>query len=412
MQVARLFIYFIALIAALTLGAYLFAVVTSAQVIDPELRPDIKRALTARQETFAGRKRKGGYAAARSEQLPERRSPVTGETYQRHPVARVASEATWSTSATTAIISGTSLSRVLTSSQVSLTSSAGTNEQFVDRNGDLVADERTTFDSDGGSFDVAVGESGSRYEVYSATLNNALVGTLIVALDTNGDYRADSSTTYNLQRDFRLPSAAAVVTGIAKSGREFVIVSSSGYYNDADPNDPNNEESPGIVLLVRDPNTGGFDNSRSRELVRVGDDQLYNANGLALLPNNDLLIADFRSNELRIVRDTNADGMPDTLDTTPYYSYRFSNDSPLDIAVNSRGVVFSHSAGNDTVMLAVYDDNADGRADRDEVVVEGLSIDNNLFLHGMTIDRLGNVYVIEDSSGPTDGSTGNGGGPG
>ena len=67
--------------------------------------------------------------------------------------------------------------------------------------GDLVADERTTFDSSGGSFDIAVGRSGARYEVYSATLNNRRVGVLSVALDTNGDYVRDSSTTFDLERD-------------------------------------------------------------------------------------------------------------------------------------------------------------------------------------------------------------------
>ena len=73
--------------------------------------------------------------------------------------------------------------------------------------------------------------------------------------------------------------------------------------------------------------------------------------------------------------------------------------------------MFSHTAGNDVVMLAIYDDNVDGRGDRDEVVVEGLSIDNSLFLHGLTVDRLGNVYVIEDASGDFDGTGGNGGIP-
>jgi hypothetical protein len=160
------------------------------------------------------------------------------------------------------------------------------------------------------------------------------------------------------------------------------------------------------VLLVRDPLTGGFDTSRTRTLVTVGDNRLYNANGLALLPNNDLIIADFHSDELRIVRDTDADGLPDTLDPVPFYSYRFSDDAPLDVAANSRGVVFSHSAGDDTLMLAVYDTDQDGRGDTDEVVVEGLSIDNNLFLHGLTVDRIGNVYVIEDASGSADDSNG------
>jgi hypothetical protein len=103
--------------------------------------------------------------------------------------------------------------------------------------------------------------------------------------------------------------------------------------------------------------------------------------------------------------------MPDTLSATPYYSYRFSNDAPLDVAVNQYGVVFSHSEGNDTVMLALYDDNGDGRADRDEVCVEGLSLDNNLLLHGLIVDGKGSVYVIEDANGSADGGAGNGGSP-
>jgi uncharacterized protein (TIGR03437 family) len=43
--------------------------------------------------------------------------------------------------------------------------------------------------------------------------------------------------------------------------------------------------------------------------------------------------------------------------------------------------------------------------------VEGLSIDNNLFLHGLAVDRAGNVYLIEDASGAADAvsSGGNGG---
>jgi hypothetical protein len=406
MRLVRLTIYFIALIAALTIGAHLLAVVGSAQTIDPDLRPDTRRVLGSKQPSGSAA-RKGAYGPARTEQVRERRPRLTGSRSLPNRVARVSSDL--NIPATTSIGPGTRLSRVLHTSQLSLSSSAGTDEQFVDRTGDLVADERTTFDSIGGSFDIAVGKSGARYEVYSATLNNTLVGVLVVALDTNGDYVVNTSSTFNLQRDFGLPSAAAVVSGTSKAGQEFVIVSSSGYFNSADPNDPNNEPSPGIVLLVRDPNTGGFDNSRSRELVRVGNNQLFNANALALMPNNDLLIADFRSDELRIIRDTDGDGMPDTLSNVAYYSYQFSDDSPLDIAVNSHGVVFSHSAGNDTVMLAIYDDNADGRGDRDEVAVEGLSIDNNLFLHGMAVDRKGSVYVIEDASASFDGASGNGG---
>jgi hypothetical protein len=416
MKVVRLFLYHVLLIAVVALSMSFVAGAVGGQTIDPDLRPDMRRALAVQPESAQATGRANAYTP--SQAVREQR-PVDESSLAQRDNARGGGSSLQaprpSTSlnipATTSIQVGTPLTQILHTSQLSLTSSAGTDEQFVDRNGDLIADERTTFDSAGGSFDIAVGRSGTRYEVYSATLNNTLVGVLVVARDTNGDYHIDSSTTYNLRTDFSLPSAAAIVSGVSKAGREFVIISSSGYYNSANPNDPNNEPSPGVILLVRDPATGGFDNSRSRELVRVGDNKLYNANALALLPNNDLLIADFHSDELRIVRDTDNDGVPDTLSTTPYYAYRFSNDAPLEVAVNSRGVVFSHSAGNDVVMLALYDDNADGQADRDEVCVEGLSIDNNLFLHGLTVDGPGNVYVIEDASGLFDGSSGNGGAP-
>lgn len=420
MKVRRLVTRYLMLVAGIAIATMLGAAV-NAQTIDPDLRPDLQRALATQPESSAnhGRGRTNSYTPAqaagayRSVEVSAmaRRDNAAGAATTPRPSSDISEISEIKVPATSSIQPGTPLTQVLHTSQLSLSSSAGTDEQFVDRNGNLIADERTTFDSAGGSFDIAVGRSGARYEVYSATLNNQLVGVLVVALDTNGDYRVNTSNTYNLRTDFSLRSAAAVVTGVSKAGREFVIVSSSGYYNSANPNDPNNEPSPGVILLVRDPNTGGFDNSRTRTLVSVGDNKLYNANALALLPNNDLLIADFHSDELRIIRDTDNDGVPDTLSTTPYYSYRFSNDSPLDLAVNSRGVVFSYSAGNDTVMLALYDDNADGRADRDEVCVEGLSIDNNLFLHGLTVDGPGNVYVIEDASGSSDGNGGNGGTP-
>ena len=416
MQVTRTSLRALLLALALTMGAYLIAPGSGAQqAADTELKPDLIRALASRA-TSAG-ERKNGYRPVRGG-TQTRPQTFAKEVSRAIPSAagfsvRAFSPEVATTEALAHISAGTPLSQILHTSQISLTSSAGTDEQYVDRTGDLAADERTTFDSAGGSFDIAVGQSGTRYEVYSATLNSALIGVLVLAVDTNGDYVVNSASTYNLKLNFDLPSAAAVVTGVSNSGREFVIVSSSGYYDAANPNDPNNEPSPGVILLVRDPATGGFDSSRSKKLVSVGDNKLYNANALALLPNNDLLVADFHSDELRIVRDTDGDGMPDTLDALPYYSYRYSDDAPLDIAANSRGVVFSHSFGNDTVMLALYDDDRNGRADRDEVVVEGLSLDNNLFLHGLAVDRIGNVYVIEDAAGAADssGSGGNGGPP-
>jgi hypothetical protein len=391
----------------------LVASAVSAQTIDPDLRPDLRRALAAEAQSSGSKARVSAYVPVQAIALKTTRLKSSSSTRSDRSTSLPTSHPsnTVNIPATSSISPGTPLTQILHTAQLSLSGSAGTDEQFVDRNGDLIADQRTTFDSVGGSFDIAVGQSGARYEVYSATLSNTRVGVLVVALDTNGDYQIDSSTTRELRTDFSLRSAAAVVTGTSRAGREFVIVCSSGYFNEANPNDPNNEPSPGIILLVRDPSTGDFDNMRTRELVRVGDNRLFNANALALLPNNELLIADFHSDELRIIRDTDNDGMPDTLATTPYYSYRFSNDAPLDVAVNSRGVVFSYSVGNDTVMLALYDDNADGRADRDEVCVEGLSIDNNLLLHGLTVDGHGSVYVIEDASGPADGAGGNGGTP-
>lgn len=390
------------LMAVVVLASHQFAAGSRAQIVSQEIRPDINRALKTSQRR-GPQTRANAYRPARSVIQRGLRPQRTDNDSTR--VARIVQSD--ELPATAPISAGTALSKVLHTSQLSLSSSAGTDEQFFDKNNDLIADDRTTFDSAGGSFDIAVGKSGTRYEVYSATLNNTLIGVLVAASDTNGDFVADFTSTFDLHRDFSLPSAAAVVAGTSSNGREFVIVSSSGYFNSADPNDPNNEASPGVVLLVRDPSTGGFDAAQSRLLVTVGDNKLFNANGLALMPNNDLLIADFESDELRIIRDTNADGLPDTLDPTPYYSYQFANDAPLDVAVNSQGVVFSHSEGNDTFLLAIYDDDHDGRADHDEVAVEGLSVDNNLFLHGLTTDRNGTVYLIEDATASFDGAGGN-----
>jgi len=400
MKLVRVVVFFIGLIAFVTLSAYLLAVVGSAQTITQSLRPDVSRALNATP-------RRGSKARANAYQ-PARPVMQRGLRPKRIADKRVAQVNRNDIHPLAGPISpGTALSKVLHTSMLSMTSTAGTDEEYLDRTNDLVADDRTTFDSAGGSFDIAVGKSGTRYEVFSATLNNELVGVLVVANDTNGDLVSDSSTTFDLERDFGLPSAAAIVAGTAADGREFIIVSSSGFFDSSNPGNPSNEPSPGVVLLVRDPSTGGFIDSQSRTLVTVGDNRLFNANGLALLPNNDLLIADFESDELRIIRDTNGDRIPDTLDNTPYYSYRFSDDSPLDVAVNSQGIVFSLSEGTDTLLLVIYDDNHDGRADRDEVAVEGLSIDNNLFLHGLTTDRNGTVYLIEDATSAFDGPGGN-----
>src|SRR6266404_9588028 len=213
-QLVRFIIYFLTLLSIIILSAYVFAMGASAQTIDSQLRPDFSRVLTARQQIFDGDGRKGAYRPARSERHLRTRSSETSSSST--VLARVIVNPGLNITATTLIAPGTALSRILHTSQFTLNSSAGTDEQFVDRNSDLTADERTTFDLAGGSFDIAVGPWGARYEVYSAKRNQTLVGVLVVALDTNGDYLVDTSSTYDLQRDFSLPSAASVVSGSAR----------------------------------------------------------------------------------------------------------------------------------------------------------------------------------------------------
>jgi uncharacterized protein (TIGR03437 family) len=423
--------HLVALVSALSLFAVATPLPRAGRAQAPSAkhyRPDRPRALAARTHAGKTPTRPNAYAPQRKRTDKQTRTrPLNlNADSSRRPPARAtrptksvekdagtkarASAQTARANPSAAIAPGTPLSRVLHVSQLSLASADGTHEEFVDLDGDLRADDRATFDASGGSYDIAVGRTGARYEAFTAiddrgtsdTSDDVSTGVLVLALDTNGDYVRDASTTYDLGRDFGLPSAVAVVAGTSAAGREFVVVSSSGYYNDEDPNDPANEDSPGVVLLVRDPSTGGFDSSRSRALVAVGDDRLFNANGLALLPNGNLLIADFQSNELRVVRDTDADGVPDTLDATPFYTFPFDTDAPLDVAANPRGVVFTHSVGNDSYMLAVYDTDGDGDGDEDSVCVEGLSIDNNFVLHGLTVSREGTVFVIQDATGESD----------
>ena len=470
MTYARLGLRLFALAAAVALAAYVLAVATGAQSPSPRtLRPEVRRALRARTADASlldKAARPHGHAPLRCKStLPTRpvtetdratvaddsattqklRRPRATRTATREKLlnrpgvasssdgddnrldgdksASAARDKTGDAPSiiTTPIPSGTSMSIVLHTSQLSTISSAGTNEEFADLNGNLVADSRATFDTDGGSFDSAVGRTGTRYHVFSAiddrgtfnTNDDIPVGVLVTGRDANGNFVRDSSQTFDLERDFDLPSAVSVVAGTSRAGREFVVVSSSGYFNFSNPNDPDNEPSAGVVLLVRSAFGDGFDPVLSRSLVTVGNNALNNANSLALLPSGDLLIADFDSNELRVVRDTNADGVPDTLDANPYYSFQFSNDSPLEVAANSRGVVFTHSVGASVVMLALYDTNANGYADAEEVVVEGLSVDDSLIFHGLTVDREGTVYVIEDALGAADtvASGGNAGTP-
>src|ERR1700730_2157221 len=184
MKVVKLFVSSVSLVAfaglflAFLLAGSFCAGTVNAQTLDPDLRPDPQRAMVAHEDL--GRKgRTNGYVPERAPQLAAIRSVSSSSIGGDGPAPRSAPHPSQSTAiipSLTSISSGTPLNKILHTSQLSLTSSAGSDEQFVDRHGDLVADESTTVDSAGGSFDIAVGRSGARYEVYSATLNNRLGG--------------------------------------------------------------------------------------------------------------------------------------------------------------------------------------------------------------------------------------------
>src|SRR6185295_915505 len=121
----------------------------AAQTIDPDLRPDLQRALAAQPDSFgSGAKgRANGYTPAqlrRSERPRDTSSAPRRDASNPRSVGSALSRPSNSLNipATISIQPGTPLTQILHTSQVSLTSSAGTDEQFVDRNGDLVAGER------------------------------------------------------------------------------------------------------------------------------------------------------------------------------------------------------------------------------------------------------------------------------
>ena len=167
MKLVRVVVFFIGLIAFVTLSAYLLAVVSSAQTITQSLRPDVSRALNATPHR-GSKARANAYQPARPVMQrglrPKRIADKRVAQVNRNDIHPLAGP----------ISPGTALSKVLHTSMLSMTSTAGTDEEYLDRTNDLVADDRTTFDSAGGSFDIAVGKSGTRYEVFSATLNNEL----------------------------------------------------------------------------------------------------------------------------------------------------------------------------------------------------------------------------------------------
>src|SRR5215510_1239478 len=132
MNKIRLISFVVALNAAASLGGYGFA-----QTIDPKIRPDIKRALSATPRR-GPHKRAKSYRPTRSVEQRSLR-PHKNETESTQRIARAGRSEALSTTAP--IPAGTSLSRVLHTSQLSLSSTAGTDEQFFDKDNDWVADQ-------------------------------------------------------------------------------------------------------------------------------------------------------------------------------------------------------------------------------------------------------------------------------
>ena len=123
MTVRRLCFYFLLLIAALALSAYLFAVATSAQSIaGQELKPDMRRAFAAREEVLDKNGRKGGYVSAEASRVLGVRPPASmnyGNTERSAisiasaPKARSPRQIVTEAASMASITAGTSLSRIL-----------------------------------------------------------------------------------------------------------------------------------------------------------------------------------------------------------------------------------------------------------------------------------------------------------
>src|SRR5205085_6519989 len=158
MSLVRLSLRLCALICALALTAYLLACLVHAQ--EPAARnfqPDLRRALAAHAPTDKDQPtRADGYAPQRDvsalKRRPTRDMDASNATHKpaRRPARQTVNEAPsasddagdGSTPAliNTRIAPGTPLRRVLHTAQLSTTSPAGTDEQYADASGDLVAD--------------------------------------------------------------------------------------------------------------------------------------------------------------------------------------------------------------------------------------------------------------------------------
>src|SRR6266480_6944 len=129
------------LVAVLMAFAFLVSVAVCAQTINPELRPDLRRALAVQPQIGANKPtaRPNGYVPARPDQLetrPDSLSRARGEGSSSLSISHPS--AVLNVGATSPIRPGTPLTQILHTSQLSLSSSAGTDEQFVDSNGDLI----------------------------------------------------------------------------------------------------------------------------------------------------------------------------------------------------------------------------------------------------------------------------------
>src|SRR5215213_5542349 len=163
--------HLVALVSALTLFAVATPLPRASRAQAPSAkhyRPDRGRALAARTHAGVTPTRPDAYTPQRkrtdkqTRTRPLNQNAASGrrKTVRHAPLTRSverdkagASSQSARLNPSAAIAPGTPLSRVLHVSQLSLVSADGTHEEFVDRDGDLRADDRATFDARGGSYD-------------------------------------------------------------------------------------------------------------------------------------------------------------------------------------------------------------------------------------------------------------------
>src|SRR5262245_23187740 len=114
MKQVRLVVFFVGLLAIVIASAYLLAAVSSAQTVTQNIRPDIARALNAKQGS-AQKSRRNAYSPARS--VAQR--PLRQRDSLDKRTVRVSRDETLPTGGP--IVSGTALSKVLHTSMLSMT---------------------------------------------------------------------------------------------------------------------------------------------------------------------------------------------------------------------------------------------------------------------------------------------------